>query len=580
MKRTMKRRPWGISTASVLLLALAAHTNEALSQILVDGGAATREVQGGARFGAPPEAVPGGGLTASAEPPVPGTPSPAMTLPSPIVEVQVEAREARDQVKALGRTFRGKTAIQAGEMDRLRGEIWRSYRARGLMAYVNAEVVARAAAEGGSLLRVQVSEVLVHAFSVEGAGLEAPQQALLSVLRDTGATLFPVEAPLNLDVIDSFLKRRMFMEDASLRVSLQPIDATHVDVVLLVGRVLKRTFSGTSQYDNTGGRALGPTRLTLGLSAFNAGPLGTRLDGTAMLTHGLRYGSVRYDLPIPRAGIRLSSYVAHTSYRTVISGPPPGTGDALEWGTEVARPLIAGESLWVTGYLGFVEKRTEDSLAGIQIDDKRLREGRIRTAFEWAPAPAHRVSGDLSLIEGDLDLSGNASDLALDQAGPKTNGRWGKATAEARWQWNFAPRFDASAAAKGQHSRKNLDSLELFTLGGASDLRGFGSGEARGDEGYLFNLEAGYMPVNVTRCAVFFDWGHIRRVKDPFAPDTGPNNYTLQDAGVSVNASFRNLSISALYAHQIGANPGLVDGKDSDGLRQKYRAYLVLSYRY
>jgi len=579
VKRTMNRRTWG-ATTSLLLLAVAAHTNDALSQIVVDGGAASREVQGGASFGSPPAAVPGGGVTAPAEPPVPGAPSPAMTLPAPIVEVQVEARAARDQVDAVGRAFRGKTAIQKGELDRLRGEIWRLYRARGLMAYVNAEVIPRTAAEGGSLLRVQVSEVLVHAFRVEGVGREAPQQRLLNVLGDTGARLFPIEAPLNLDVIDSFLKRRMFMEDVSLRVSLQPIDATHVDVILLVSRVLRRTFSGTSQYDNTGGRGLGSDRFTLGLSAFNAGLLGTKLDGTAMLTDGLRYGSVRYDLPIPPAGIRLSSYIAYTNYRTVISGPPPGTGDALEWGVELARPLIAGESLWMTGYLGVVQKHAEDSLAGIQTDDKLLRENRIRTAFEWAPARAHRVSGDFSLIEGDLDLSGNAGDLALDQAGPKTNGHWAKATAEARWQWNFAPRFDAIAAAKGQYSRKNLDTLELFTLGGANDLRGYGSGEARGDDGYLFNLEAGYTPVNVTRCAVFFDWGHIRRVNDPFAPDTVPNDYSLQDAGVSVNTNYRDLSFSALYAHQIGANPGLINGQDSDGLRQKYRAYFVVSYRF
>src|SRR6185312_6324711 len=142
------------------------------------------------------------------------------------------------------------------------------------------------------------------------------------------------------------------------------------DVVLLVSRVSNRKFSGTTQYDNTGGRALGPDRLTLWLSAFNAGPLGTKLSATGMLTHGLRYGSVGYDIPIPRAGIRLSSYIAHTSYRTVISGLPPGTGDALEWGAEVARPLFAGESLWMTGYVGFVEKHAEDSLAGIEIDDK------------------------------------------------------------------------------------------------------------------------------------------------------------------------------------------------------------------
>ena len=94
------------------------------------------------------------------------------------------------------------------------------------------------------------------------------------------------------------------------------------------------------------------------------------------------------------------------------------------------------------------------------------------------------------------------------------------------------------------------------------------------------SLEAGYSPVNIMRCAALLDRGHIRRVNATFAPDTVPNNYSLQDAGVSVNANYRDLSISALYAHQIGANPGLIGGKDSDGLQQRYRAYFVVSYRF
>jgi hemolysin activation/secretion protein len=556
--------------------------NAVRAQVLINGGAADREVQGGATFGVPPEPLPG--VSAPQGPPMPATPSPALTLPSPISRVQVEGGgrtlEARKKATGLIDAFRGKTVIEAGELDRLRGEIWRLYRARGRMAYVEAEIASHTTEEGGgSSLHVQIIEVLVHEFRVESAGVALPPQSILAALREKGTAIFASEVPLNLDAIDSFLKRRMYMEDVNLRLSLQPKDSTHVDVVLLVSRVTKPAVSGAAQFDNTGGRSLGPNRLMPALSFFNAGALGARLDLTAMGTQGLRYGNAKYDFPIPAADIRVAPYVSYTDYRTVLAGVPTGTGNALEWGVEAARPLVAGQSLWVTGFAGYVDKRAQDSVAGVQIDDKHLQEAHMRAEFEWVPAPAHRVSGGLSAIGGNLDLSANAGSFAQDQAGPRTNGRWSKETAEVRWQWNFAPRIDASWSVKGQHSSKNLDSLELFTLGGANDLRGFGPGEARGDGGGLTSFELGYDPASGVRIAPFYDWGRICSVENPFIVEAVPNTYSLQDAGISLSATYRRFSASAVYAHQIGSNPGLFNGLDSDGLSRRYRAWFVLSYR-
>ena len=129
------------------------------------------------------------------------------------------------------------------------------------------------------------------------------------------------------------------------------------------------------------------------------------------------------------------------------------------------------------------------------------------------------------------------------------------------------------------HSSKDLDSLELFTLGGANDLRGFGPGEARGDEGGLTSFELGYDPASGVRIAPFYDWGRICRVEHPFIVETVPNTYSLQDAGLSLSATYRRFSANAVYAHQIGSNPGLFNGLDSDGLSRGYRAWFVLSYR-
>ena len=515
---------------------------------------------------------------------MPATQSPALTLSSPISRIQIEGgartSEARNKTTTLIDAFRGKTVIAAGELDRLRGEIWRLYRSRGRMAYVEAEVDSHTTEEGGSLLHVQIIEVLVHEFRVESAGVVHPPQSILNALRAKGAAIFPSEVPLNLDAVDSFLKRRMYMEDVNLRLSLQPKDSTHVDVVLLVSRVTKPAISGTGQFDNTGGRSLGPYRLMPALSVFNAGVLGARLDLVAMWTQGLRYGNAKYDFPIPAADVRIAPYVSYTDYRTVLAGVPTGTGNATEWGLEAARPLVVRQSLWVTGYAGYTDKRARDSVAGVQIDDKHLQEGSIRATFEWMPAVAHRVSGGLAAIGGKLDLSGNTGSLMQDQVGPHTNGRWSKQTAEVRWQWNFAPRFDATWAVKGQHSSKNLDTLELFTLGGANDLRGFGPGEGRGDGGGLTSVELGYSPGFGMRVAPFYDWGRICRVENPFAVDAVPNTYSLRDAGISLSATYRGFSASAVYARQIGPNPGLFNGLDSDGLSRRYRAWFVLSYRY
>lgn len=177
---------------------------------------------------------------------------------------------------------------------------------------------------------------------------------------------------------------------------------------------------------------------------------------------------------------------------------------------------------------------------------------------------------------GDLDLSRQASALAVDEAGLKTQGQFHRLnTSVARLQ-DLPGDFSLFARAYGQWANKNLDSSEDFALGGPYGVRGWPVGDGRGDMGVLGTVELRYdAPIPDTlgalQLAGFVDAGHIWVNKDPNGVAAtnacGCNDYSLASAGVSARWTRENLSLSATYARGLGDNPGRssITGENADG---------------
>jgi hemolysin activation/secretion protein len=194
------------------------------------------------------------------------------------------------------------------------------------------------------------------------------------------------------------------------------------------------------------------------------------------------------------------------------------------------------------------------------------------------------TSFSMEATSGDVDLSRNLGALTADDAGPRTEGRFGRANYQlVRYQ----RATDAAAVLiklTGQIASKNLEAGEKISLGGPDRVRAYPSGEASGDEGQVLSIEGRYaLPSIRSELAVFFDYGHVKlnRQVYPGALDTaGPgNSYDLKGVGAGLQwvGPYRT-TVQVQLATKVGSNPARgAGGKDVDGSTARTRAWLQVS---
>lgn len=142
--------------------------------------------------------------------------------------------------------------------------------------------------------------------------------------------------------------------------------------------------------------------------------------------------------------------------------------------------------------------------------------------------------------------------------------------------------FTLSTVAQTQFADANLLSSEQFRMGGFNTVRGYDESEARGDNGYLYNIELITPPVSVgqtlgfkgakdeLRFIGFWDYGVVTNVFD--IQDANPD-IELSGAGAGIRYNVdRYLSIRADYGFQL-LGTGLAERHDS-----RWHLGFILSY--
>ena len=144
-------------------------------------------------------------------------------------------------------------------------------------------------------------------------------------------------------------------------------------------------------------------------------------------------------------------------------------------------------------------------------------------------------------------------------------------------------RISLYGGVNGQAAQNNLDSAEKFTLGGAQGVRGYPSGEAAGDSGYVAQIELRadlpFEPMGTQwQTFLFVDHGSITVNKTNYlVGGLTPNSYGLGSYGIGLNvAKTGTFQVRAMYAHKSGSNPGrnLLTGADADGKSSSSRFWL------
>lgn len=498
-------------------------------------------------------------------------------LPSAIRRVDLQSPLLSTQIEVLLRQFIGKQRVSGKELEQARGQIWDLCRQHGRLTRVELRAIPGSEAAGGSILQARIYEISVRAVRVEQEGDSKLKQALLDDILASAKADIAEGGVLNLDRLDSRIKRRMFLKDVDVRVTLVPVDPDHVDVKVLVSARPVAPLGLLAQYDNNGMRTYGRSRYTAGVSIPGRLLPGDQLDVMGIKSSGMTYVRLGYEFPLVGIGARMNAWGSHVGYRA----PSGENGNTSLLGAGLIYPLHIGNAAVWMGYLNYFNRHEVDRLANDAVTaDKRTDsvQGKVDANYFLGPAQSLRFNAALTL--GELDLSSLPSALAQDRISAKTDGGFTKLEWEGGWSTLFGRgrRLDTRLGVKGQFASKNLDQSEKFALGGPTGVRAYAPVEAMGDEGYVATAEIGYRPIDGLHAFAFYDIGHTRRYRQPWVVESIPLKYTLQGAGVGLAYSYKSLVGSITYARQIGDNPGLsASGLDSDGLSGRYRTWFSLT---
>jgi hemolysin activation/secretion protein len=83
---------------------------------------------------------------------------------------------------------------------------------------------------------------------------------------------------------------------------------------------------------------------------------------------------------------------------------------------------------------------------------------------------------------GNVDLSGSATNKALDRSTADTQGKYAKISLSASRRQSLWQGGDLTISLSGQLANKNLNSAEQFSLGGMSGTRGYAVNAGSGDQ--------------------------------------------------------------------------------------------------
>ena len=174
------------------------------------------------------------------------------------------------------------------------------------------------------------------------------------------------------------------------------------------------------------------------------------------------------------------------------------------------------------------------------------------------PATADPSGVTAELKNGVLDEGDTVPDAALiDSLSARTAGRYGTLNLDLQRNQRLGGGWGVLMTASGQLASRNLDSYQKFVLGGVQGLRGYPSGEAVGDEGWLASGELYYAANPAFIPSVFLGAGGVRLNETPFLPTD--NRRTLHSYGAALRGSWRTmdwtLSIAGHGAERAQSEP-------------------------
>ena len=349
-------------------------------------------------------------------------------------------------------------------------------------------------------------------------------------------------------------------------------------------------LDGSVVADNFGSRYTGSDRLSANINLNNPSGYGdgVNFSGVTAVEQKFDMLKVGYGLPIGRSGLR-----ANVSYSDLFFKlgktlkPLEGVGHSRNWSYGLSYPIYRSAMTAVMFSGGYDWKASYNEMLGASTSDKRTK------VFNGGLTLSHvdKILGggftqlQTTYVVGDVDLSRNETNYTQDQGpgGARTDGAYQKTTFQLVRIQRGTEHISFQGLLAGQYAQTNLDGGEKFMLGGPAGVRAYPAGEASGDHGYRFSLDAKYALATGTRVgdivvSAFYDYGKIWQYENTsLINDLTNNAYHLSGWGLGLDVvAVGKYTLKTGWAKAIGDNPGQsADGKNSDGLSHQSRFWLM-----
>ena len=342
------------------------------------------------------------------------------------------------------------------------------------------------------------------------------------------------------------------------------------DLIVQVAR--DQRVRGDIGLDNAGSRYTGKNRVRANVDINSPFLLGDQLTVRALLSEEkLWLGSLGYSLPLGTSGLRGNVGYSHTSYelaKEFASLHANGTAKVASAG--LSYPILRSQKANLTLIATYQSKDLHDNRDSTQTyESKSSQSMPLALQFDYRDAFDGITYGSASWTPGKLKL--DAGLTAVDDY--KSNGRFHKVNLDVVRLQSLPAGFNLMAHLSWQQANKNLDSSEKLSLGGASGVRAYPSGEATGDQGGLVQLELRYDAGDFAPYA-FMDAGRITVNAKPLV--AGDNRRSLSGGGLGLRYQRQAWSADvALAWRSIGGRS--LSETNSD---PKPRVWLNVEYRF
>ncbi|MEO8202376.1 MAG: ShlB/FhaC/HecB family hemolysin secretion/activation protein [Betaproteobacteria bacterium] len=342
-----------------------------------------------------------------------------------------------------------------------------------------------------------------------------------------------------------------------------------------------RLVSGYADLDNAGNRYTGEWRTGVNVNVNNLSGYGDQLTARATLTNErMTFMRGAVSVPVGYGGFRVGASYAEFYY-------------TLEKDFAALKAHGEGSVTSLYGLYPFIRTRNANLIGQVSYETKLLKD-RIDTSNSLEDRKIDtfklglvgdvrdRVFGGalnsfaVTYTEGVLVINPAAVAIA-DQGvtGLRTQGKFGKVNFDVRRLQLITENINLLVALNGQLTNKNLASAEKMSLGGATGVRAYPTGQGIGDQGFIFSTELRY---NVPKFQLFsgdvtflgfYDAGRVKVNYTPLATSVSPNFVGLSSVGVGISVGKDNDFLVKTSIAWRGEN----DNPDADNVRREPRVW-------